>query len=77
MNELFKQILESIENGEDKSLEIDLQTKEGNEKINNILGLLDKQVQTFITTTDISQVDQKILENSKKIKVETGSLREE
>ena len=55
----------------------DLFSELDNEKINNILGLLDKQVQTFITTTDISQVDQKILENSKKIKVETGSLREE
>lgn len=55
----------------------DLFSELDNEKINNILGLLDTQVQTFITTTDISQVDKEILENSKIIKVEKGSLREE
>ena len=55
----------------------DLFSELDNEKINNILSLLDKQVQTFITTTDISQVDKAILDNSKIIKVDKGFLREE
>ena len=40
------------------------------EKICNILKLLDKDVQTFITTTEINKVDKKILKNSKIFKVD-------
>lgn len=45
-------------------------------KINNLLNLLDKNIQTFITTTDISIIDKNIIEKSKLIKIENGSIRE-
>ena len=33
-------------------------------KINNIIKMLNKEVQTFITTTDINDVDKSLLEES-------------
>lgn len=46
-------------------------------KINNILILIDKDIQTFITTTDISKINQDILKNSKIFKVTDGKIEEE
>ena len=55
----------------------DLFSELDNNKINNILNLIDKNIQTFITTTDISIVDKSILNNSKKIKINDGCVEEE
>lgn len=55
----------------------DLFSELDNLKINNIFGLLNKDVQTFITTTDISAVNENILENAKKFKVLNGVIEEE
>ena len=54
----------------------DLFSELDNEKIDNILNLLGEDIQTFITTTDISKVDKRILDCSKKIKVQDGILEE-
>ncbi len=54
----------------------DLFSELDNEKINNILNLLDVNVQTFITTTSIDKIDEKIIKNSKLIKVEDGKIME-
>ena len=55
----------------------DLFSELDKEKICNILKLLDKDVQTFITTTEINKVDKKILKNSKIFKVDEGIIKEE
>ena len=55
----------------------DLFSELDKEKISNILKLLDKDVQTFITTTEINKVDKKILKNSKIFKVDEGIIKEE
>lgn len=47
------------------------------EKINNILELIDDDMQTFITTTEIDKVDNKILKNAKIFKIENGLVIEE
>lgn len=47
------------------------------EKINNILNLIDKDIQTFITTTDVKRINKNILENSKIFKVTEGMIEEE
>ena len=54
----------------------DLFSELDNEKINNILNLLDENVQTFITTTSIDKVSDEIIKNSKLIKVEDGKIVE-
>ncbi|MGM9834652.1 MAG: DNA replication/repair protein RecF [Bacilli bacterium] len=54
----------------------DLFSELDNTKINNLLSLLDNDIQTFITTTDISIVDKKILEKSKLIHIENGCIME-
>lgn len=46
-------------------------------KINNIFKLLNKEVQTFITTTDINMVDKELIKEAKKFKVTDGILEEE
>ena len=70
--ELFK-----AKNGEYPILILDdLFSELDNEKINNILNLLGEDIQTFITTTDISKVDKRILEMSKKICIQDGKLEE-
>ena len=70
--ELFKS-----KNGEYPILILDdLFSELDNEKINNILNLLGEDIQTFITTTDISKVDKRILEMSKKICIQDGKLEE-
>ena len=47
------------------------------EKINNILKLIDKDMQTFITTTEIDFVNKDLLAKSKKFEVINGEVREE
>lgn len=55
----------------------DLFSELDNQKINNLLKILDKNVQTFITTTNIDIVDEKIKKESKKIYVYNGTIKEE
>lgn len=55
----------------------DLFSELDQEKINNILNLIENDMQTFITTTDISRIDDDILKVSKKIKVTDGQVEEE
>ena len=47
------------------------------EKINNIIKLLNKEVQTFITTTNIENVSKKLINNCKVIRVSDGKIEEE
>ena len=54
----------------------DLFSELDKEKIKNILNLINKDVQTFITTTDIDNIDKKILKNSSLFKVEDGIIME-
>lgn len=55
----------------------DLFSELDEEKINNILNLLDKDIQTFITTTDISRINKNIIEKSKIFKITEGKIEEE
>lgn len=55
----------------------DLFSELDKEKINNILNLIDKDMQTFITTTEIDNVDKSLLKQSKIFKVTNGKIREE
>lgn len=55
----------------------DLFSELDEEKINNILNLIDKDLQTLITTTEINKVDKKILENAKIFHVIDGVVEEE
>ena len=45
--------------------------------VGDILKLLDKDVQTFITTTEINKVDKKILKNAKIFKLDNGTIEED
>ena len=55
----------------------DLFSELDQEKINNILTLIDKDLQTFITTTEILNVDKKLLETSKIFHVMDVKVEEE
>lgn len=55
----------------------DLFSELDKEKINNLLKLLDRNVQTFITTTDLKNVSKKVIKDAKVIKVLDGMLKEE
>ncbi len=55
----------------------DLFSELDREKIKNLLNLLDKEVQTFITCTDIKSVNKKYFQNGKKFKICNGILEEE
>ena len=55
----------------------DLFSELDEEKINNILNIIDKDLQTFITTTEITKVDKKILESAKIFHVIDGIVKEE
>lgn len=55
----------------------DLFSELDKKKINNLVKLLDKDVQTFITTTEISNVSKKLIKDAKVIRVENGILEEE
>ena len=46
-------------------------------KINNILDLIDNNIQTFITTTEIDKIKESIIKNSKIFKVLDGDVRED
>lgn len=46
-------------------------------KINNILNLINKDIQTFITTTDIDKINKYILDMSKLFEVSDGCVRED
>ncbi len=55
----------------------DLFSELDQEKINNILNLIDEDMQTFITTTDISLVSPELLAKSKVFQVVNGLVKEE
>ena len=55
----------------------DLFSELDKEKITNILKILDKNVQTFITTTEINKIDKKIKDNAKIFKVDNGNIKED
>lgn len=55
----------------------DLFSELDQKKINNIFKLLDSDVQTFITTTEINKINKKYLQNAKKIKINNGIVEEE
>lgn len=55
----------------------DLFSELDNEKINNIINLIDKEMQTFITTTEIANVHPELLKNSRKFHVLNGCIKEE
>lgn len=46
-------------------------------KINNILNLINKDIQTFITTTDIDKINEDILKVSKLFEIDEGYVRED
>lgn len=46
-------------------------------KIENIIALLNKNVQTFITTTEIDKIDKKLLNNAMIIKINNGTIEED
>ena len=46
------------------------------EKINNILNIIDKDIQTFITTTEIDKVNNNIIKDSKVFHVTSGFIEE-
>ena len=47
-----------------------------NIKIKNIVKFLNKNIQTFITTTDLERIDGELTKNSKIIRVKNGTLEE-
>lgn len=55
----------------------DLFSELDNEKINNILDILNKEIQIFITTTTINNLDLNKFTNYKIFKVENESIKEE
>lgn len=55
----------------------DLFSELDNEKIINLLNILDNYVQTFITITDIEKIDKNKFKNAKIFKVEKGQIKEE
>ena len=48
-----------------------------NDKKNNLLKFIDNDMQVIITTTDLDNIDQKIIEKSKLIKIDKGKIVEE
>ena len=55
----------------------DLFSELDEEKINNILNLLDKDIQTFITTTEIDKVNKNIIKNAKIFHITQDGIKEE
>ena len=71
--EIFKQI-----RGEYPILILDdLFSELDREKINNILSLIDDDIQTFITTTEIDNLSEEVLKKSRLFKVLDGAVRED
>lgn len=54
----------------------DLFSELDKEKINNILKMINKEIQVFITTTEIDKINKNMLENSKIFKVVDGLVEE-
>ena len=52
----------------------DLFSELDNNKVNNILKMLNKEVQTFITTTNIESINQDLLKDSTLFKVNNGNV---
>lgn len=55
----------------------DLFSELDKEKVTNLLGMLDRNVQTFMTTTDLKNISKKVIKDAKKFKVNDGILEEE
>ena len=55
----------------------DLFSELDNEKITNILKILNSDIQTFITTANISNINNSLLKNCKVIRVNNGKIEEE
>ena len=55
----------------------DLNSSLDNEKFTNILNYINKDIQIFITTTNILNISKKIIKNSTIFKVENGNIKEE
>lgn len=55
----------------------DLFSELDKEKVTNLLGMLDRNVQTFMTTTDLKNISKKVFKDAKKFKVNDGILEEE
>ena len=55
----------------------DLFSELDKEKITNILKMLNAEVQTFITTTEVNKVDRKVLKKAKIFKVQDGMIEED
>ena len=55
----------------------DLFSELDKEKINNIIKILNDNIQTFITTTNIENISSKLLKNCKVIRVSEGKIEEE
>jgi DNA replication and repair protein RecF len=54
----------------------DLFSELDNEKINNILNFINKDIQSFITTTDIDKINKNIVDNSKLLLIKDRIIRE-
>lgn len=54
----------------------DLFSELDKEKVTNLLGMLDRNVQTFMTTTDLKNINKKVIKDAKKFKVNDGILEE-
>ena len=71
--EIFKQV-----RGEYPILILDdLFSELDREKINNILSLINEDIQTFITTTEVDNLSEDILKKSRLFKVLDGEVRED
>lgn len=55
----------------------DLFSELDKEKVTNLLWMLDRNVQTFMTTTDLKNISKKVIKDAKKFKVNDGILEEE
>ncbi|MCR4581154.1 MAG: hypothetical protein K5666_01410, partial [Bacilli bacterium] len=55
----------------------DLFSELDKKKINNILGFISDDIQTFVTTTELTKVDKRLKVGSKVFKIKNGSIKEE
>ena len=55
----------------------DLFSELDKKKITNLFGMLDRCVQTFITTTDLKRISKSVIKDAKKIEVSDGLLKED
>lgn len=71
------QVIKDIKNYYPILILDDLFSELDKEKITNILRLLNEEVQTFITTTEINKVDKQVIKKAKKFKVDNGNIKED